>query len=153
MKSLFSKLMMVIFLISLAVMGVYSISEAADWKYFITSGLWDGYYDTESVRYEGNIVKVWIKRQIKDDTALLEYLRERAKKGLSTAGYENFSYELALIEINLYTREYRISTSTDYDKDGNVLSRDTPDYPEWTAIPPDSVIETLYNILKARTTE
>lgn len=153
MKQLLTKFMLVLILVSLSVMGVYSISEGADWKYFGSERLFHFYYDNESVKYEGNIVKVWTKQVIKDDTALLDFLRGMTERGESTRGYENFSYILGLDEINLYTKEYRFLKITVYDKYGRVLWTKTYDYSKWEAIPPESMVNTLYNILKATTTE
>jgi hypothetical protein len=115
----------------------YTGANAAEWVHFATiKGTGDElYYDTESITSDGNdIVKVWDKR-----------VPPREGK------YLDASYTLTYNAINCRTREHSRDYASVRDTEGNVIN-EGPLKPSWEPIPPDSVMDSLYEaVCKGKT--
>jgi len=92
-------------------------------------------------RLPGNVVRVWIKASLKDDSTQgkSDFLKNRRTQGLRTYGYESFARTLELHEYDCTKGEVRVLSQIDYDEIGNVLDSTTYRKPSWDYIVPDSV--------------
>jgi hypothetical protein len=116
------------------------------WKIFSFSSSGSAwFYDSESIVVSGNIVKVW-EKQIHSERSKQNYIKSKIQKKLNVKRYENLDYTLDLLKIDCFKKKYQILESIDYASDGSVLdSIDIPEFlAEWSSIPPDSVIEGLF---------
>ena len=96
-------------------------------------------------RLPGNVVRVWIKATLKDDSGggKSEFLKNRRIQGLRTFGYENYARTLELHEYDCSKGEVRVLSQIDYDETGNVLDSTSYRKPAWDYIVPDSVGESI----------
>jgi hypothetical protein len=110
-------------------------------------------YNIKTVRrLNGNIVRAWIKNELKDDTpeTRADYLRNRTAQSLRTFGYQNYSHTLELDEYNCTKGEGRVLSRVDYDAKGNVIDSTTSKNAEWTYVVPDSIGDSLFRALCRR---
>ncbi|HZE71636.1 MAG TPA: surface-adhesin E family protein [Pyrinomonadaceae bacterium] len=103
-------------------------------------------------RLNGNVVRAWIRTELKDDTeqSKSEFLRNRRAQALRTFGYENYSHTLELNEYNCAKGEGRVLSRIDYDAKGNVIDSTMTKNSEWTYVVPASIGESLSRALCKR---
>lgn len=118
------------------------LRNALDWPQVASTNDSSIFYGVRTIRrLNVNVVRVWIKWKLKDDTeeTRVAFLRNRKTQGLQTFGYQSFSHTLELHEYNCTTDEMRILSRIDYDDKGNILESTSYRNPEWSYIVPDSV--------------
>jgi hypothetical protein len=102
-------------------------------------------YDKESVKHiSDNIVQV-LDRCDYNDEGRKKFFQQRIETGLSTKGYENFSYQVYTIQINCQDKKMKTLKKTHYDADGKVLFNFSYDQPQWKSVIPGSGGDTIYN--------
>lgn len=104
-----------------------------NWKLIFENETFNLFCDTESVagseeNEEGMFpsvecyqslpdkVAVWISIGIKDKEFIKKYIERRQESGLTTEGYETFSYTLGLVELDAAKRLYRVIPAMDLDE-------------------------------------
>jgi hypothetical protein len=68
---------------------------------------------------------IWTSIFVKSNEKARRYVDQREKKGLPTAGYQDFNNVLCVVEIDLERKAYRVIPAIDYDRAGNELSQST----------------------------
>jgi len=137
MKPLLVKLVVV--LIGLAIFG-YAEVWGADWRIYAKpeSGIGVYYYDADGItRPSKNIVRVW-EKVVYSAKGVKRYVEESGKR------YENLSHSLNLWEFDCVEKKERILQTTEYSKDGTVLSSTQSQKTPWNFISPTSIGEALY---------
>ncbi len=130
-----------ILLLGISILFGYSAVWGADWKQVRSTGSAIVYYDTKEITHASqDIVKVSTK---------WAYTEKGIKNAKEVFGknYENLSYSIKSYEINCKDKTSRISSITDYNKDGTVISSDSKTNAEWSRISPESVLESLYKMV------
>ena len=115
---------------------------AADWVLYGTST--DGsshYYDPQSIKWVSqDIVRVWKKMSF-------------SKKGVQDMPKKNgpehkeWNYTIGLWEYSCSEKKFRLLSATNYNQGGGVISSFTYDSSSWDFIVPESIDETLFNIV------
>jgi hypothetical protein len=112
-----------------------------DWEKHGESDKTFFYYDTENItRPSKDVVRVWGKLifKVKGKTEMAEELGKK---------YETLSHSINLIELHCAEKKIRRLSFAYYSTDGKVLESGQSPEENWRFIPPDSVGESLYNIL------
>ena len=110
----------------------------ADWRSYGESSIGVYYYDADGItRPSKNIVRVWEK---------VVYSAKGVKKHVEESGkrYENLSHSLNLWEVDCVEKKERILQTTEYLKDGTVLSSTQSQKTPWSFVSPTSIGEALY---------
>jgi len=96
-------------------------------------------YNKDTVKWKtNNIVQVW-KREDFSVEGREKRIQGLIGKGLPTNGYDKFSHEMGLIEIDCEEMKRNLLSIVDYDTDGNVLLSSSYNEPDWRYIVPGSV--------------
>lgn len=112
-----------------------------DWEKHGESEKMFFYYDAESITHPSrDVVKVRGKLIYKAK-GITEMAGEYGKK------YETLNHSLNLIEIHCAEKKIRRLSFVHYSMEGNVLDSGQSPKESWSIIPPDSIGESLYNIL------
>lgn len=122
------------------------IREEKEWPHVGTTSFSSVSYGAKTIRkLNGNIVRVWTKTTLKDDTieTKSEFMRIRKTQGSRTLGYETFSRTFELDEYNCTKGEGRVLSQVDYDDKGNVIDSTTYRNPGWDYIVPNSIGESI----------
>lgn len=131
----------IIGLVGLLALG--SLAEATDWVQYSMSSRRTLFYDASSISHPSkDLVRVWKKTEWSQE-GVDQQIALRGKHGLSTAGYEKYSYTTSMDEINCSTQESRCITFTEYGNDGAMLDSQKGSQ-DWEAIIPDSAGAELY---------
>ena len=102
------------------------------------------YYDRDSVKKSGGVVKIWTKNIYGDDSDEKKSKIKALKENNACDGCDQLSFNKTLVELNCKDDLYRFSQHVEYATDGSVIiSRDEPS--EWEDIVPGSVIDYLKN--------
>src|SRR4030042_2331627 len=128
-------------LLAISILLGYSVVWGADWKQVRSTGSATLYYDTEEITHPSkDIVKVLTK---------WVYTEKGIKNAQEMFGknYKNLSYSIKSYEINCKDKTSRILSITDYNKDGSVIPSNSKTNAEWSSISPESVLESLYNMV------
>jgi hypothetical protein len=125
-----------------------SLAEAAEWVRYGTAEPQGCpfYYDAASVRHlSKDLVRVWNKREAINQECIDWEIGNRRRFDLPTAGYEQYSHTLTLLEVNCSTGQLRQVAMADHGTDG-MLSYvgDGADLGGWITVPPESGLESLY---------
>jgi hypothetical protein len=119
---------------------------AADWILYATPNTGNSYYDRSSIeKVNKNIIRVWDKTIFKEDgkTKAFSFLKSINK---APNNPDILEFELTLKEIDCVNKKARISSSSIYNKQGNIVfSLPKNVYDEWQDINPKSVSEILKN--------
>ncbi len=121
----------------------YTAVNGAEWAYYGKDKLGNRfYYDEESVASGGNgIIKVWNKKVYSNKGK-----RDFIKSEKNNIGFKNISHTLAFMSYSCSTSEVGTTSFTTYSTAGNAI--DSGSFPlQRIPVPPDSVLETLYNIV------
>jgi Tfp pilus assembly protein PilF len=103
------------------------------------------YYDKTNIKQQSNKhIRVWIREEIADAT---EIVKQRGHNGLSTVGFENYSYSLVLKEIDCGNKQSGTLSIADYDNKDNVLDSGDIEHVTMHHILPDSTGESLYDVV------
>lgn len=122
--------------IGLLIFG-YAEVRGADWKFYVSTDQFLGYYDKQSIiRPYKNIARVWTKSDY-TEKGVLEWVGKVGKI------YENLSHSIVLWEINCAEKRQRRLTLTVYDHKGSVINFNSSPS-EWDFIVPESVTDELY---------
>ncbi len=109
-------------LIGLLTPLIHGFAAAADRQYLgVREGV-EYYYDRESASYLARDLVRVSERWVYFEGAKIDYVGERSRLGLGTAGYEDFAYALVLREINCFSRDEKIISRADYTGTGKTLS-------------------------------
>ncbi len=96
--------------------------SGADWKWMgkdENSCQW--FLDSENVKYLAESkVLFWLKRVVSDEERN-KLVAERMKHRLPMAGYDRWSYEVGMMELDCREATLRQFSISDYDKDGKFL--------------------------------
>jgi hypothetical protein len=104
------------------------------------------YYKPSSIVRARGTVKAWTK-DVPSPSTIESKRSEKAKlepdnrKSFIIA--TTYTYSLHLIEVRCESKEFRIASVIDYDKDNSVLTSDD-DPSEWSNIAPDSIVNNLF---------
>jgi hypothetical protein len=111
------------------------------WKFF--SYLW--YYNKKSLTKSSNIISVWTYKIVTDDERkdMIDIIKKSDLE--KSIKYEHLDDYISLEKIDCKNRMKKTEASVDYDDEGHVLDQYTNKNSEWKNIPPESVMETLYN--------
>jgi|GEM_PF-2095709 len=92
-----------------------------------------------------NIVKVW-EKEIYSERGKQDFIINLKNLNLNVRKYEKLDQSLTLLKIDCFKKKYQVLEVIDYASDGSVLDRvDLPEFlSEWSSIPPNSVIEGLF---------
>ena len=105
-------------------------------------------YDLKTIQYSGEkFVKVLIKATAITDKGKEIKIDAMKKRGLSTAGYENYLYTYELVEIDCEKRKIRTWLFSDHDLTGKTLNtvvQPNEVMEKWFSIPPRTTAELLY---------
>ena len=99
-------------------------------------------------------VRMWVKQTpsheaLASGSTKRELIAKREELGLTTRGYENWSYSLIQFDLKCRQRKTRFLMRVDYNSDGNVL--DTHEETgQWDEVVPDSVAERMLNVACGR---
>ena len=119
---------------------------AADWVLFGQTASGDIYYDKSSITEVGNIVRVWTKDIYNKDGKANTY--EILKNlGHAIANPDLLSHQLILRELDCAKGEMQSTALTVYTADGAVVFSQRKSFDEKKDIIPDSIFETLKNIV------
>lgn len=103
------------------------------------------YYDKTSIRQQPNKNKrVWIRKEV-DDVNI--YLKEVKNIGLPATGYENFSFQVDLLEIDCNGKSSGNVSFVNYDDKGNILNSFNHKAIEMHPIVPYSIGESFYKVV------
>jgi hypothetical protein len=122
------------------------IREEKEWPHVGNTSYSSVSYGAKTIRrLKGNIVRVWTKTTLKDQTneTKSEFLRIRKRQGSRPVGYENFSRTFELDEYNCTKGEGRVLSQVDYDEKGNVIDSTSYRNPGWDYVVPNSIGESL----------
>lgn len=144
MKSLSGKWGVVVIVIAwLTFYGCIRITEAEEWKYFVTDNtLFNYYFDAQS---RINLNKDVIKGKVKGVCINKDlFLRDMKEGGRRMEGYEKYSHTIWSVEINCPAKMVRMTTFAEYDKNGKEITYSTDDSRKWAPVTPGSLFEILY---------
>jgi len=131
-------------------------AEGADWKLYAESDNFYFYFDSSNIKHSvkdylslpwTRFSKAWTKRVIRNEQGRNWQIQENKKLSLTTRGYENYEYTIALIEINCSDTSRRTLAETDYSKGGSILAASEEPYARWKPVTPESAHEMLYQLL------
>lgn len=131
-------------------------AEGADWKLYAESDNFYFYLDSSNIKHSvkdylslpwTKLSKAWTKRVIRNEQGRNWQIQENKKLNLTTRGYENYEYSIALIEINCSDNSRRTLAETDYSKGGGILAASEEPYASWKQVTPESAHELLYKLL------
>jgi hypothetical protein len=118
------------------------------WEFYgVSSGGGSFYYNKTNLTKSSNIISVWTYNIRTDDerTRMIESIKkydlEKSKK------YQYYDHDVMLWKIDCENRQSKLETLIHYDDNGNTLSNDTYENTKWESIPPQSIMEGLYNII------
>jgi hypothetical protein len=92
-----------------------------------------------------NLIRVWTKREAKDELGRSMQIEKHTSLGLSIKGYDYYSHSISLKEINCKEKTARDLSEADYDMSGKELGKSESPYASWRSIEPQSVDDRLYN--------
>jgi hypothetical protein len=125
--------------------------KKSDWRIFSANKKHYWMYSPKRVtRTAKGITRIWVKQTPSHDSLLngdakRELIRKREELGLTTRGYENWSYSLIQFDLKCRERKTRLIMRTDYNSEGDVL--DTDEEPgHWDEVVPESVAERMLNV-------
>lgn len=105
-------------------------------------------YDLKTIQYSGKrFVKVLIKATAVTDNGREIKIHTMKKRGLSTAGYENYLYTYELVEIDCKEKKIRTWLFSDHDSTGKTLNtviQPKEVMEKWFPIPAQSTVGLLY---------
>ncbi|MDP1811744.1 MAG: hypothetical protein Q8K66_10120 [Sediminibacterium sp.] len=125
-----------------------------DWKYIGGSaGGYLFYYSISNLVREGDIIKTWNKLSAPNDKFKLQEFRlgkikELKEHGMSTKGYETYSYTISREEYDCKDKLMRIISSYDYNSKGVVIYMYKNTDASWSEIVPESIGEIILNTLR-----
>jgi hypothetical protein len=121
---------------------------ASEWVLYDKSDIGNMYYDKSSIKkVNQNIISVWDKT-IYNANGKVKYFSFLKSISKAPANPDILNYQLVLVKIDCVNKKYRISSSSIYNKQNNVVSALPKNlYGEWRGIIPNSVSETLKNKL------
>jgi len=135
MKSLLSKLGVILGIVGLAIFGAAEV-WGVDWKYYGTNEEGSYFYDTESmIRPSKDLIEVWVQSAY-TEKSISHWVREGGK------GFQDLDFSLILFELSCVERSARYLRIVFYSKNGKVFY--PIDNDEWHFIAPDSMIESLH---------
>ena len=118
-----------------------SVSHSAEWMFYASSsdGIW--YYDKANIkRMKDNKVRVWVKTF---------YFATGKEKYIKAFGdlFKDLKSTINLFEINCNEKKWNLLKGTDYNSKGSVIHSTDYSTGEESFIVPDSLFETLYEIV------
>ena len=121
---------------------------ASEWVLYDKSDIGNMYYDKSSIKkVNKNIVSVWDKT-IYNEIGKIKHFAFLESIGKAPASPDILNYQLVFIEFDCSNKKYRISSSSIYNKKGDVVSLlPKKFYGEWRKIIPNTASETLKNII------
>jgi hypothetical protein len=133
---------------SLLVVGpIDGTLQSSDWRPLgkdIKDCLW--FYDASGVRHlPGNKMMVWLKRMINDDERA-KTIQKRSQSNLPLNGYDEWAYEMGLMELNCENKTIRQLSVIDYDQKGKSLRKRSIE-DNLSVITIDSIGDMTYRIL------
>jgi len=133
MKSLLSKLGVILGIIGLALFGYAEVWGGVDWKYYGTNEDGSYFYDTESTtRLSKNLVEVWVQSAY-TEKSISHWVREGGKD------FQDLDFTLISLELNCVERSARYLRIVFYSKNGKVFY--PIDNDEWHFIAPDPMTD------------
>lgn len=121
---------------------------AADWIFYDSPSTGKEYYDKNSIKkVNKNIIRVWVKKILTEDQKIEVSPLLKSSKGKEPNNPDLISYVLMLKEIDCVNEKIKGSPMIIYDEDGNVLGSEPKYIDKWRDIAPESVAETLKNIV------
>jgi len=118
-----------------------TIPDSKEWKSIIPLH----YYNKKTLTKSSNIVSVWTYRIITDEQRKKEIEIVKKDDLEKSIKYQNYEDQVTLWKVDCKNRYYKMEKSIDYDHTGIVLESITVKNNEWNSIPPDTLIEGLYN--------
>jgi len=112
-----------------------------DWELFYgTKDGTDYYYNVNLMRYAtGDAVEVWVKIFVGDDDKKKD-MENMTKNQHAGSGWQRWSHNICLLEVDCMRRHLRWVQFTYYDNDRNVLySSSSEGKGNWISIEPDSM--------------
>jgi len=119
------------------VLGMFGYTEiyGTDWKLFKNNFQGEFFYDSENItRSSGRIVGVWVKIVYSDKFTKGENLTD-------------LSQTVGLWEIDCQEKKMCLLSTSHYSREGEAWAPQVWLPPEWKSIPPDTIIDSLYNEL------
>jgi hypothetical protein len=119
----------------------FSKPDSKVWEYFQPRF----YYNKTNLLKSSNIISVWVYEIITDiqRKEMIEIVKkeslEKSKK------YQHYEYKMMLWKIDCKNRQGKREKTIYYDDKGKVLDHYTYSNSEWDSIPPESILEILYN--------
>jgi hypothetical protein len=136
------KKMRKLILTTMVLMLLSSVGYGANWKLYATSGGASHYYDPQRIkRVSKDTVQVW-KKMVFEEKSIQDVIKMLGPE------FKELSYEIMLCEYNCNEKGRRILSSKFYKKDRTVIyTSPKGSFAPWCFIIPDSVEETLFDIV------
>jgi len=107
----------------------------ADWKFFQKNFQGEFFYDADRItRSSDNAVGIWLKIVYSEN-----FLKEE--------GLDELTQTIGLWEINCKEKKVCLLSTSHHSKEGEISPPQVQLPPEWTSIPPGSIMDTLYQVL------
>jgi hypothetical protein len=120
---------------------------AAEWIFLESIPTGVQYYNKSSIKeLNKNIFCVWTKETYNENGKIRNYSFLK-KIGKAPDNPYILSHELKLLEIDCENKKIKVSSNNFYDKQGNVITSAPQTYCERIDIVPESIAETLKNIV------
>lgn len=111
-------------------------------------------FDTKTIKFgEGitggintSIIDAWLKIEV-NEQGVVEAIQTLKNHNLPTEGYENYSYSMTRIQLNLRTNSYKEIISIDYGNRGEILLTHNLNT-SWKPVIPDTRIERALDVIK-----
>jgi len=128
-------------------MSGYTTVNGAEWIYYNESSLGTYYYDKESITSDGKgIIKVWDKT-VYSEKGKQDYIGWRKERGIYDTKFEDLSYTLNLYALKCSTREFDIMSGSHSNSEARIIDSYSNPSPSYDPISPESIIESLYEIV------
>ncbi len=114
---------------------------ASEWVEFYTGNLGNVAFYKKVVSKDGAVK--YVIKDVFSDKGREAFIRDRAKKKLSTVEYEEISNVQSLNEIDCREKKIRHVSIFYFDKDGKLFSSDVIDNPKWVKIPDNPFFNAL----------
>lgn len=136
------KVFITIFMIFIYTLNSICQEKETRWKILLLESDYIIYFDTETISFKSNLIKVWLK-WVPWEFSYDKVVENLKSRWFDNEKFNNYSHELSNFEIDCAKNRMNITQRVYFDKEGKVIESYKQEKPIWLEVLPESIGEAI----------